>query len=218
MINFSKKISIGWLFLTLLITIGIVFLIYYLPAKEVKNINNYSITIDSASSMDDVAFQYGSWPQLGDVNFFNNVLKQFKETKAALRDMSAKDSKRNESALKSKQLSHSNHTQPNYRPSLPEKVIKTVSLNESGYHANFPIKRSLEIPIIPIKSVVLNDEDSSEEEIDQVDFEADRKGESNNDQNAITTIPNSAEVNQIASGSKDTTPEVDEPIVFPVSE
>jgi len=81
MINFSKKISIGWLFLTLLITIGIVFLIYYLPAKEVKNINNYSITIDSASSMDDVAFQYGSWPQLGDVNFFNNVVKQFQDQK-----------------------------------------------------------------------------------------------------------------------------------------
>ena len=78
MVEFSKKIPIGWLFLMIFLTILIIVLIYFIPREEIKN---YSITINSLDDNNQIEFQYGSWPQLGDVNFFNNVLKQFKENK-----------------------------------------------------------------------------------------------------------------------------------------
>ncbi|MDD3614140.1 MAG: L,D-transpeptidase family protein [Candidatus Pacebacteria bacterium] len=68
-----KKIPLRWLLLVLVTAVAIVALIYYAPKKEIKN---YSIVL-SGPSENHVEFQYGAWPQLGDVNFFNNVLKKF---------------------------------------------------------------------------------------------------------------------------------------------
>ena len=73
MSDFFKKIPLPWLLLILVTAVAIIALIYYAPKKEIKN---YSIVL-SGPSENHVEFQYGAWPQLGDVNFFNNVLKKF---------------------------------------------------------------------------------------------------------------------------------------------
>lgn len=77
MSDFSKKVSLPWLILILVIAVALAALIYYSPKKEVKN---YTIIIDGSSD-NNIEFQYGVWPQLGDVDFFNNVLEKFIEQK-----------------------------------------------------------------------------------------------------------------------------------------
>ncbi len=67
-----------WLILALLmVSIAVVALFYYFPKKEVKQ---YVIKLDGGDNQE-INFQYGIWPELGNVNFFHNVLEEMKKQK-----------------------------------------------------------------------------------------------------------------------------------------
>lgn len=68
--NQPKKISLGLILAILFVGGIIVALFYYFPRKEIKQ---YHIQLNDGENKD-VEFQYGIWPELGDVNFFHNVL------------------------------------------------------------------------------------------------------------------------------------------------
>lgn len=68
--NQTKKISLGLIFGILIVAVSIIGLFYYFPKKEIKQ---YHIQLNDGENKD-IEFQYGIWPELGDVNFFHNVL------------------------------------------------------------------------------------------------------------------------------------------------
>jgi len=69
----EKRKNYFWLILSLLLVSGaILSLFYYFPKKEIKQ---YIIKLDGGENKE-VEFQYGIWPELGDVNFFQNVLSK----------------------------------------------------------------------------------------------------------------------------------------------
>ncbi|MGB9847796.1 MAG: L,D-transpeptidase family protein [Minisyncoccia bacterium] len=68
----SKKISFWLIFGFLIVALSLVALFYFYPKKEVKE---YNIQLDGGNNKE-IKFQYGIWPELGDVNFFHNVLNK----------------------------------------------------------------------------------------------------------------------------------------------
>lgn len=68
----SKKISFWLIFGFLIVALSLVALFYFYPKKEVKE---YNIQLDGGNNKE-IKFQYGIWPELGDVNFFHNVLSK----------------------------------------------------------------------------------------------------------------------------------------------
>jgi hypothetical protein len=73
----TKKLSFWLIFAFLIVALAIVALIYFFPKKEVKQ---YNIALDGSNGQK-IEFQYGVWPELGDVNFFHNVLEKLKNQK-----------------------------------------------------------------------------------------------------------------------------------------
>jgi len=73
----AKKISFWLIFSFLIVAIGIAALIYFFPKKEIKE---YNIQLDGGNGRE-IEFQYGIWPELGDVNFFHNVLTKLQNQK-----------------------------------------------------------------------------------------------------------------------------------------
>lgn len=75
----QKKISlpIFLLFLLLILALSLAFY-YFSPKREIKN---YKILLPLATSSE-VVFSYGSWPELGEVNFFKEVLQKLKSAQA----------------------------------------------------------------------------------------------------------------------------------------
>lgn len=71
-----QKISLPIFFLIIFLILASNFIFYSLSKKEAEN---YEIVFPSPSA-GEINFSYGSWPELGNVNFFQEVLQKFKES------------------------------------------------------------------------------------------------------------------------------------------